>query len=102
MTGNTTQNADDVVILAGARTPQGKMLGQLASMTSVDLGAHAVRAAVERAGIQPEDVGRVAAEHAIVLTELRAAGGGLEDLFFELTAETQREQDSSITEGANS
>ena len=70
MTGNTTPNADDVVILAGARTPQGKMLGQLASMTSVDLGAHAVRAAVERAGIQPEDVGRV------VLGQVILAGAG--------------------------
>ena len=70
MTGNTTPNADDVVILAGARTPQGKMLGQLADLTSVDLGAHAVRAAVERAGIKPEDVGRV------VLGQVILAGAG--------------------------
>jgi len=39
----------------------------------------------------PVDVGRVAAENAIVLTDLRSADGGLEDLFLELTSDTQRE-----------
>lgn len=39
----------------------------------------------------PVDVGRAAAEHAIVLTDLRSAEGGLEDLFLELTGETQRD-----------
>ena len=37
------------------------------------------------------DVGRAAAEHGIVLVELSAVQGGLEDLFLELTADTQRE-----------
>ena len=37
------------------------------------------------------DVGRAAAEHGLVLTDLRAAEGGLEDLFLELTSDTQRE-----------
>jgi ABC-2 type transport system ATP-binding protein len=37
------------------------------------------------------DVGRVAAEHQLVLTDLRSVEGGLEDLFLELTAGTQRE-----------
>jgi ABC-2 type transport system ATP-binding protein len=42
---------------------------------------------------EPVDVGRVAAENAIVLTDLRAGDeGGLEDLFLELTADTAREQ----------
>ncbi|HHU44133.1 MAG TPA: acetyl-CoA C-acetyltransferase [Actinomycetales bacterium] len=59
MTENPTKSADDVVILSGARTPQGKMLGQLASLTAVDLGAHAIRNAVERSGAKPEDVDRV-------------------------------------------
>ncbi len=36
------------------------------------------------------DVGRVAAEHGIVLTSLASAQGGLEDIFLELTASTQR------------
>ena len=37
------------------------------------------------------DVGRVAAAKRLVLTDLRPDGGGLEELFLELTAETQRE-----------
>ncbi len=37
------------------------------------------------------EVGRTALEHQIVLTDLRAADGGLEDLFLELTSDTQRE-----------
>ena len=45
----------------------------------------------------PTDVGRAAAEQAIVLTDLRPAGGGLEDLFLELTSDTQRE--SAAPEG---
>jgi ABC-2 type transport system ATP-binding protein len=44
-----------------------------------------------RVEIEPVEVGRAAAEHAIVLTDLRAADGGLEDLFLELTSDTQRE-----------
>ncbi|WP_345763335.1 acetyl-CoA C-acetyltransferase [Diaminobutyricibacter sp. McL0608] len=45
MTANT-----DVVILSAARTPQGKIKGNLASLRAVDLGAVAVRAALERLG----------------------------------------------------
>jgi len=45
-----------------------------------------------RVSAEPVDVGRVAAEKAIVLTDLRAGNeGGLEDLFLELTADTQRD-----------
>ncbi len=40
------------------------------------------------------EVGRAAAEHGIVLIDLRAVEGGLEDLFLELTADTQREASS--------
>jgi ABC-2 type transport system ATP-binding protein len=39
----------------------------------------------------PVDVGRVAAAKRLVLTDLRPDGGGLEELFLELTADTQRE-----------
>jgi len=67
---NLTPHADDVVILAGARTPQGKLLGSLASLSAVDLGAHAVRHAVERAGIQPSDVDHV------ILGQVLQAGAG--------------------------
>jgi ABC-2 type transport system ATP-binding protein len=41
---------------------------------------------------EPVDVGRIAADKQIVLTDLRAGNeGGLEDLFLELTADTQRD-----------
>ena len=44
-----------------------------------------------RVEAEPVEVGRAALEAGIVLTDLRAGEGGLEDLFLELTAETQRE-----------
>jgi len=46
----------DVVILSGARTPMGGFQGELAGMSAPELGAVAIKAAVERAGIQPGDV----------------------------------------------
>ena len=42
------------------------------------------------------EVGRTALEAGVVLTDLRSGEGGLEDLFLELTADTQRE---AATEG---
>jgi ABC-2 type transport system ATP-binding protein len=45
-----------------------------------------------RVEAEPVAVGRVAAERALVLTDLRSAGGGLEELFLELTSDTQRDQ----------
>ena len=39
--GNSTDNTD-VVILSAARTPPGRLTGQLASYTAVELGAHAI------------------------------------------------------------
>jgi ABC-2 type transport system ATP-binding protein len=44
-----------------------------------------------RVTADPADVGRVALTAGVVLTDLRAAKDGLEDLFLELTADTQRE-----------
>ncbi len=44
-----------------------------------------------RVDAQPVQVGTVALENGIVLTDLRPAEGGLEDLFLELTASTQRD-----------
>jgi acetyl-CoA C-acetyltransferase len=46
----------EVVIVSAARTPVGKFLGSLSSLSAVDLGAIAVRAAVERATIDPASV----------------------------------------------
>ncbi|WP_040799258.1 acetyl-CoA C-acyltransferase [Nocardia higoensis] len=47
------------VIVAGARTPIGKLSGALASLTAADLGGRAIAAAIERAGIAAGDVDAV-------------------------------------------
>lgn len=44
------------IILAGARTPIGKLSGSLAGFEATDLGALAIRAALQRAGLTPEQV----------------------------------------------
>jgi acetyl-CoA C-acetyltransferase len=46
----------DPMIVAAARTPFGKLGGSLSSVSAVDLGAHAIRAALERAGVSPAEV----------------------------------------------
>ena len=48
-----------IVVLAAVRTPIGKFLGSFAPLSAVDLGAHAVRAAIGRAGIAPDAVDEV-------------------------------------------
>ncbi|MGM0615931.1 MAG: acetyl-CoA C-acyltransferase [Pseudomonadota bacterium] len=47
---------DDVVFLSATRTPMGGMMGSLSSMTAPELAAVAISAAVERAGVQGEDI----------------------------------------------
>ena len=54
-----TASSDPVVILSYARTPMGAMQGVLADASATDLGAAAVKAAVERAGIDGGDVDRI-------------------------------------------
>lgn len=44
------------VILTGARTPVGKLSGALASFAATDLGGFAIKAALEKAGLSPEQV----------------------------------------------
>jgi acetyl-CoA C-acetyltransferase len=46
-------------IVAGARTPIGKMSGVFASMSAADLGAVAIAGALERAGVAPDEVDHV-------------------------------------------
>jgi acetyl-CoA C-acetyltransferase len=46
----------ETVIVAGARTPMGGFQGELASVTAPELGAAAIKASIERAGILPSDV----------------------------------------------
>ena len=50
---------DPVVIVAAARTPMGGFQGELKSFAAPQLGAAAIRAAVERAKLRPEDVQEV-------------------------------------------
>jgi acetyl-CoA C-acetyltransferase len=51
--------SDPVVIVSVARTPLGGFQGDLASLTTPQLGAIAIKAAVERAGLAPEQVQEV-------------------------------------------
>jgi acetyl-CoA C-acetyltransferase len=67
--GNTPDNTD-VVILSGVRTPQGRLNGQLASFTAVELGAHAIRAALAASGV---DAGKV---DAVIMGQVLQAGAG--------------------------
>ena len=61
------------------------------ALTEKGLAVHPAGAGL-RVTAETVDVGRVAAERQIVLTDLRAGHeGGLEDLFLELTADTQRD-----------
>src|SRR5215207_8670197 len=57
-------------IVAGARTPIGKMSGALASQSAADLGGAAIAAALERAGVSPEEV-----EH-VLMGQVLMAGQG--------------------------
>ena len=52
-------SSDPVVILSYARTPMGAMQGALADVSATDLGATAVKAAVERAGVNADDIDRI-------------------------------------------
>ena len=50
---------DPIVIVSAARTPMGAFQGELKSFAAPELGAAAIRAAVERAKLKPEDVQEV-------------------------------------------
>jgi acetyl-CoA C-acetyltransferase len=50
---------DPIVIVGAARTPMGGFQGDFSSLTASELGAVAIRAAVERAGVKPDDVQEV-------------------------------------------
>ncbi len=53
------------VILTGARTPVGKLSGALASFAATDLGGFAIKAALEKAGLSPEQVDYVIMGHVL-------------------------------------
>jgi len=62
--------AIDVVIVAGSRTPQGRVNGQLSSLTAVQLGTAAIAGALERAGVSPDQV------DAVLMGQVLQAGCG--------------------------
>ena len=55
----TFNDSDPIVILSYARTPMGGMQGSLSDVSATDLGATAVKAAVERAGVSGADIDRI-------------------------------------------
>ena len=61
---------EDIVIVAAARTPQGRLKGQLAPFTAPQLGALAIRGALERGGVAPASV------DAVILGQVLPAGSG--------------------------
>jgi len=60
----------DVYILSAVRTPIGKFGGALTSMTATDMGVVAAKAAMERAGVQPQQIEET------IFGNARQAGGG--------------------------
>jgi acetyl-CoA C-acetyltransferase len=61
---------NDIVISAAVRTPIGKFLGSLSSVSAVDLGVVAVKGALQKSGLPPEDVEQV------IFGMARQAGSG--------------------------
>jgi acetyl-CoA C-acetyltransferase len=62
--------SEDVVIVGAARTPQGRLMGQLAPLSAVELGGAAIAAAVDRARIRPETV------DAVIMGQVLQGGAG--------------------------
>ncbi|MFD8563995.1 acetyl-CoA C-acetyltransferase [Streptosporangium canum] len=58
------------VIVAGARTPIGRLLGSLAGLSAVELGGVAIKAALERSGVAPEAV------QYVIMGQVLQAGAG--------------------------
>ncbi|MEO7745287.1 MAG: acetyl-CoA C-acetyltransferase [Actinomycetota bacterium] len=58
------------VIVAGARTPMGRLLGSLSGLSGADLGAVAIRGALDKAGVAPEQV------EYVIMGQVLTAGAG--------------------------
>ena len=58
------------VIINGARTPMGRLLGSLKDFSGADLGGFAIKAALERAGVTPEQV------QYVIMGQVLQAGAG--------------------------
>lgn len=61
---------DEIVIVAAARTPQGRLLGALSSLSAPQLGARALEGALARGGVDP------AAVDAVIMGQVLPAGSG--------------------------
>src|SRR5487761_2771220 len=78
---------EDVIIASGVRTAIGRFQGSLAEVPASDLGAHVIREAVSRAGIEPERVDQVVmgivgqvAEDAYLSRHSAVKAGGAENM----------------------
>src|ERR671921_1422499 len=65
-----TSGTTGSVIVAGARTPMGRLLGSLKSFSGADLGGFAIKAALDRAGIGGDQV------QYVIMGEVLQAGAG--------------------------
>jgi acetyl-CoA acetyltransferase family protein len=65
-------SGDDVVIVGGARTPMAEYVGAFKDVSALELGAHAARAALERAGAQPAWV-----DHVVMGNALQTSGDAI-------------------------
>jgi acetyl-CoA C-acetyltransferase len=63
-------SATTSVIVGGARTPMGRLLGSLKDFSATDLGGLAIKAALERAGVAPEQV------QYVIMGQVLTAGAG--------------------------
>ncbi len=64
----------EIVILGAARTPMGGMSGDLAAATASDLGAVAIKEAINRSGVKPEDISEVLMGNVLMAGQGQAPG----------------------------
>jgi len=73
----------DVVVIGYARTPVGRFGGGLASLSAMELGGHAIKAAIERSGISADAVGYTVMGHVLqagqgqITSRQAAVNGGI-------------------------
>lgn len=70
MAQSSASSANPSVIVAGARTPMGRLQGSLKGMSAADLGGVAIKAALDRAGVAPDQVDYV------IMGQVILAGAG--------------------------
>jgi acetyl-CoA C-acetyltransferase len=63
-------SADPTVIVGGARTGMGRLLGSLKDFSATDLGGFAIRGALEKSGVSPDQVDYV------IMGQVLQAGAG--------------------------